>query len=98
MRFASGLTLTVVAAALVGCGEGEDLTGPAAGPPGVLLVSDLVAAPGSSGTPAAPQAFASLPAGSIPGGRSAVLRDLAGGASLAASLVDGGLDPVAFTA
>jgi alpha-tubulin suppressor-like RCC1 family protein len=99
VRVTGIIPLSLLAAALTGCGEhGADVTGPAAERPGVLLVSDLVSLPDSSGTPVARRAFASLAAGTIPGGRSAMLRDRAGGSSVSAAIVDGALDPVAFAA
>ena len=102
MRATSALYAVMLAVALTACGDrSTDVTAPTPSTPlsaGVLLVSDLVVVPGSSQSGAAPQAFASLPAGSIPGGVSATVRDGSGGASVQAPIVDGAVDPVAFTA
>src|SRR5690349_10571897 len=98
MRSTSTLYVIMFVAALTGCGDrSTDVTAPTPSTPhstGVLLVSDLIAVPGDSG--AAPRAFASLPGGAIPGGVSATVRD-GSGASVQAPIVDGAVDPVAFT-
>jgi alpha-tubulin suppressor-like RCC1 family protein len=98
-RFA--LTPVALAAALLaGCsGRDSEITGSEASePPGLLLVSDLMPATDGGPKPATPHVFASLPAGSIPGGTLATIRNRASGATIAVPVVDGAVDPVAVVA
>ncbi|HZI77240.1 MAG TPA: hypothetical protein VFD73_25020, partial [Gemmatimonadales bacterium] len=70
MSSRAAVALAILATLLVSCtGTDSDLTAPTLHEtPGPLLVSDLL--PGTQGGPGptSPHAFASLPAGSIPGG------------------------------
>lgn len=92
--------LALAATLLAGCNGGDsDLTAPRTSEaPGPLLISDLMPGSGGGAGPAGAHAFASLPAGTIPGGTLATIRNRAGGATIDVPVVDGAVDPVSVAA
>ena len=90
--------LIVLLLGIAACG-GDDTSGPSASNDDVgggLIVSEAVAAAGSDTS--ATEVYASVPAGSIPGGVTALVRNRTTGAALTASIIDGAVDPVRLPA
>jgi hypothetical protein len=95
-RHPIGTVLLLLATA---CGDSGDLTAPERAEI-ALLISDAVPATDSAGASAgtATYAYVSLPAGAIPRGRTATVRNRANGAEAQASIVGGAVDPVRLPA
>jgi len=96
MRRTKALWVALGVMAAGGCG-GDDLTSPDQNrAPGMLLVSDLL--PLSGAVDPQLHAYASLPAGSVPRGVSAMVRNRRSGVVEQVPIVDGAVDPVDLAA
>jgi hypothetical protein len=110
IALASRLVAASVLALAVSVGCSDDATAPADSVPqtGPFIVSNPIAGSATAArladTPSllvsasAAAVYVSLPPGSVPGGTTAVVRNLVTGASVAAPVSDGGFDPVAIAA